>query len=484
MRFPFISRTLFTYNRLTLIMNKKTRYLIFYFLWCILLTSFMANRASAYLTKPLPSYKPGQEAPIFLETKGSHKLILADEGDQKSDYSISIHYGAPLRMATESLPLNIAIVIDRSGSMADKGKIEFAKTAAKTFLQQLNSKDRVALLEYDDQVEVLSPSTLIGENRESLLKKIDLIETRGATNLSGGMSEGAKQIEKFTDDNHINRVLLLSDGLANTGIADLPGVTRLVEALANKGIQVTTFGLGADFDEEMMTRIADSSGGNYYFIAGATQIAGLFEKERKALSTVVAKKVRLTLDIGNKFVIDQVYGYPFRKQGEKIIVELPDIYSGQNRKVIFSLKPKLKEGTNIPVATATLEYTAVSKSHPLRKEEATITASITRDKSVYEKSANADVMAESAKAVSAQKIQEAMKSYSSGNVGGANSLLNNARSTLQQAYQSTGNPSLKKQLDELNQTSTIIQSQPADSEEGKLFIKEKKSEARDQQQAW
>lgn len=464
-------------------MTKKTNKILqcVSILGLLLALSFPTN---AYLTKPLPVYQPGEEAPIILEAKGSHNIILAADGDKKSDYSISVHYGAPLKMIGEALPLNIAIVIDRSGSMADKGKIEFAKNAAKTFLQQLNNKDRVALIEYDDQVEVLSDSVIVGENREALLKKIDLIETRGATNLSGGMSEGAKQIEKFMDDNTITRVLLLSDGLANTGIADLPSVTRLSEDLGRKGIQVTTFGLGADFDEEMMTRIADSSGGNYYFIAGANQIAGLFEQERKALSTVVAKKVRLTLDIGNRFAIDQVYGYPFRKQGGKIIIELPDIYSGQNRKVIFNLKPKLKEGTNIPVAIATLEYVAVSKDHPLRKEEATITASVTRDKSVYEKSANADVIAETAKALSAQKIQEAMKTYSSGNLQGANSLLDGARSTLQQAYQSTGNASLKIQLDELNQTSHTMKAQSADSEEGKLFIKGKKSEARDQQQSW
>lgn len=417
---------------------------------------------------------------IKINAKGSHNFILR-EGE---DYHLLVTLSTPKVNASKKLPLNVAIVVDRSGSMADKGKLTYAKEAAKAFIQKLESEDRVSLVEYDETITILSEPVLVGKERPSLLRKIDLLEPRGSTNLAEGMMEGGRQVEKFFDDHRINRVLLLSDGLANTGVSDIGGVSSLAESLTQKGIQVSSFGLGADFDEDMMTRIADVSGGNYYFIESAAQIAGIFEKERYALSSVVGKKVRLVVTLSDQVDLQDVYGYSFDKKGGKIVVDLPDIYSGQNRKILFRLKPDIKEAHQLTVATVTLEYQSVA--HDLAKQTATqtVVAEVTRDRIVFEKSVNKDVLVESAKAASAAQMQEAMKSYATGDVGQANSLLGRAKGILQKAYQSAPSPALMEQMRDMDATSGQVNSQAPESEAGKILIKGEKSKARDQQQSW
>jgi len=463
---------------------KKPSFFLFLILGSILISLSLAH---SYLEKPRSQETSQKQAPqalkgeVQLMAKGSHGYVLKGA---EEDFYVLINLKTPKRHNTKNLPLNVAIVIDRSGSMADKGKLSYAKKAAKEFIRKLKNEDRVAIVEYDEKITVLVESTLVGKNRSELNKKIDLLEPRGSTNLAGGMMEGGKQVEKFFEDNRINRVLLLSDGLANTGVSDIRGVAALAEGLSRKGIQVTTFGLGADFDEDMMTRIADVSGGNYYFIEGSQQIAGIFEKERNALSTVVGKKVKLTLELSNQVDIEEVYGYPFKEKGDKITINLPDIYSGQKRKVLVRLRPKIKEAHKLTIAKVLLDYRSVNQDLRQQSLSQLVVANITTDRSVFEKSANSDVMVESVKIASASHVEEAMKSYSTGNRKKADSLLGKAKKLLQNGYSTTSSPVLLNQMKDLDKTKRGMSAQSADSDAGKLFIKSKKYDARQQQKSY
>ncbi len=448
----------------------------------VLASLFMASFASAYLTKaPDKNNEQKTEAldssnsKINFNVKGSHQKILND-----NDYYLLLTFTTSKQTVTKKFPLNISIVIDRSGSMAEKNKLEFAKLAAKEFIKKLDAEDRVSLVEYDDNINVLAEPTLLGQNRETLIKKIDLLEPRGSTNLAGGMMEGARQVERFIDKNRVNRVLLLSDGLANTGVSTLSGVTELVENLGHKSIQVTTFGLGADFNEDMMARIADTSGGNYYFIESANQIASLFEKERYALSSVVGKSPRVTIKLSDQIELEDVYGYPFRKKGNTITVDIPDIYSGQNRKILLKVRPQIKEAHQLDVANVTLDYDDVvsEKRESLSKNW---NVEVTNDKAIFEKSANSDVMVEVARANSGKQLEEAMNRYSKGDKSGAKNVLYQTKGMLQNLYQSTGSPTIKKEMEDLDKASSTMDNYAPASEEGKVFIKKSKVDSIDNQ---
>lgn len=413
---------------------------------------------------------------ISFSAQLSHGKVMKND-----PFNVVFYFESPKETVTKKMPLNLSIVIDRSGSMAEKGKMEYAKAAAKEFIKRLDHEDRIAIVAYDDKVEVLAPASLVGPNRDSLIRKIDLLEPRGSTNLSGGMMEGAKQIEKFLEGgSRINRVLVLSDGLANEGVVDLPSLSKMAESLSLKGIQVSTFGMGADFDEDVMTRIADASGGNYYFIQNAQQSAAVFEKERSALSSVMGRNVSLSLTLPKGVTLMDAYGYSYRKIGNLTKVNLSDFFSGQKRKIVMSFKTDKAEGFQVELIKAVLNYKEIKSEIDLA-HTAILKADITKSDAEHEASSNKEVIAEVNRTLANYRIGEAMQNFKIGDKSKAGSLLGEAKMLLQQSNQLSPSPSGQGDINDLEEMTRAMQDNDADSEEGKIMIKSNKESSRSKQ---
>lgn len=234
----------------------------------------------------------------------------------------------------QRLPLNISLVIDRSGSMSGD-KIKYARKAADFVIDQLNSEDMLSIVDYDDAVEVLSASAAV-KNKEVLHQKVSGMYDRGSTNLTGGLMEGYRQVESTKQAKYINRVLLLSDGLANTGITEPSQIKQIVQKkFREQGIAVSTFGVGADYNEDLMTDIAENGGANYYFIANADEIPGIFAKELNGLLSVVAQNTKLKVAIPSGFSCEKVYGYPYAVKDGKVEVNFNDVYSKEEKNILI-----------------------------------------------------------------------------------------------------------------------------------------------------
>jgi Ca-activated chloride channel homolog len=152
-------------------------------------------------------------ATLNLQLDPDRQLVPAGK-DQEVVVKIDCDSDAGRR--PDRLPLNIAVVIDHSGSMAG-AKIEKTKQAAMQLINQLTPRDNLALVEFDNTVEVLFPSQHVVD-REALKAQVQRIQPGGSTALYAGVEAGGNQlleIESRTD--RINRVILLSDGLANVG---------------------------------------------------------------------------------------------------------------------------------------------------------------------------------------------------------------------------------------------------------------------------
>lgn len=255
-------------------------------------------------------------------------------------------------------PLNIALVIDRSGSM-EGAKLEYVKKAAHFVVDNLSNEDKLSLVIYDDQVEVLLPSQAV-RNKSSLHALINNIEDNGSTNLGGGMQKGFEEVSKHLNKNSVNRVLLLTDGLANAGITEPSQLNAIaLNEQRQKGISISTFGVGLDFNEDLLQNLAENGNGNYYFIASPEDVPGIFKKELNGLLNVVAQEMVLTLSIPQGISIDKVFAYPYEVNGDKLTVKFKDIFSEETKAVLIQYT--IKAGLNHSLAfNASLSYNDIS----------------------------------------------------------------------------------------------------------------------------
>jgi Ca-activated chloride channel family protein len=208
----------------------------------------------------------------------------------------------------ERTPVNLVLVIDRSGSMGDKGKIEYAREAAKQIIAGLGKEDRLAVVAYSTDVELLYPIQLLTD-KDKASSVVSALYPTDSTNLSGGLVMGIEQLDSVKRDGYVNRVILLSDGLANAGITDIGELGRVASRASEKGIHITTMGLGVDYDENLMMNLAEHGAGNYYFIESPTQLTGIF----KGVRSIAPRSQRPGIRMGSRRVSMRVYGYTFTK---------------------------------------------------------------------------------------------------------------------------------------------------------------------------
>ena len=316
------------------------------------------------------------------------------------------NYNAPRR------PMNLSLVIDRSGSMAGD-KIRNAKKAAKYVIDQMQEEDYLSVIIYDGSVDILQDA-VHPYNKQMIKNKIDGIQDRGGTNLMGGAMKGYTMVKKNYGEGYINRVLLLSDGLANEGITDPKQIERIVRKYNNEeGITISTFGVGADYNEDLMTAMAETGMGNYYFIKDAENIAGIFKKEMNGLLEVVAQNAELKITIPEYINIDKVYGYSFDQMGRTLTIKFRDIFSEETKGVL--IKYTINNRINQPISFETaLSYTDLSNE---RREKISVLckSEYTNNMSVYNQNFSDWVSTQVVLYVSNDRLETAMKEVDKGN---------------------------------------------------------------------
>ena len=193
-------------------------------------------------------------------------------------------------------PVNLAFVLDRSGSMAG-AKISTARQAVEDAIARLAPDDRFAVVVYDDQIDIVAESLLATpDNRRRAVESLARVDARNSTNLGEGWLRGCEQVARHLVENGVNRTLLLTDGLANVGITDPAELERHASELRQRGVATSTFGVGADFDERLLQAMADAGGGHFYFIESAAQIRDHMTSEVGESLEVTARGVELLID--------------------------------------------------------------------------------------------------------------------------------------------------------------------------------------------
>jgi Ca-activated chloride channel family protein len=253
------------------------------------------------------------------------------------------------------LPVNIALVLDRSGSMSG-GKLDLAREAAERALAQLNSGDRFAVVVYDDRVDVVTPSSAaIAKARARAAEQLRSIEPRGSTNLCSGWLTGCEQVGRELNHESVGRCLLLTDGLANQGITDHSELTRHAAELRARGVATSTFGVGADFDERLLQAMAEAGGGNPYYLQDAERISEFLESEIGEALEIVARGPALVVHLPEGASAKPLGRQRARQSGRTLWIDLDDLVSGQEVELAVALRfPSGRDGDRVD-ALFTLE---------------------------------------------------------------------------------------------------------------------------------
>ena len=231
-------------------------------------------------------------------------------------------------------PLNLALVIDRSGSMAGR-KLSYARKAARFLVGELTARDRLAIVTFDDEVSVLVPSTPVADP-QLFLAAINTIHRGSSTALFDGWRAGAIQVAEQLDPTQLNRVLLLSDGQANAGLTDQAKIAEKVAGLTKLGVSTSAFGLGDGFDEDLMGAIASAGDGTLAFIENPAQLADLYASELQGLAATAGRRVSLVVRAENcAELVDCLNDFPRNGDGSW---QLPNLRAGQELQVGLKLQ--------------------------------------------------------------------------------------------------------------------------------------------------
>ena len=253
-------------------------------------------------------------------------------------------------------PYHLALVIDHSGSMSGEPLHE-AKRCARHIIDQLKPDDRASLIQFDNRVDVLVPANTVGD-RKALHQALKGIEEGGCTNLHGGWEAGGQALLEHIQQAGLSRVILLSDGNANEGLTDTDRITRQCGDFAERGVTTSTYGLGRDFNEDLMVAMAKAGQGNHYYGATAQDLFEPFAEEFDLIANLYAGKVRLTLGtpegikarLLNDYVVEAQRGFP--------VIRLPDLAWGAEAWAMLELEVPLSHNGDAPTPLLQLEINA------------------------------------------------------------------------------------------------------------------------------
>jgi len=283
--------------------------------------------------------------------------FLAVEADHEVHAMLEL--SAPEVTSQQRPRLDLALVIDRSGSMAGD-KLEVTRACAAFLVRRLRPTDQFALIDYDDEVRLLAPLAAVGPVQGAVMAAINGIRPGGQTNLSGGWLKGVEELNRATDES-VKRVLLLTDGLANVGVTDSATLASMTGAAAGEGAATTTIGFGEGFNEDLLTAMADAGGGNAHWAGTPDEAPAIFADEFEGLVSLVAQNVSVEVRPGPEVsVVEVLNEFPTIAVPGGVQVALGDAYSGEQRRVVFSLLvPALAHLGPAKVADAIVRYTAV-----------------------------------------------------------------------------------------------------------------------------
>ena len=190
---------------------------------------------------------------------------------------------------------------------------------------------------------------------------VERIESGGSTALYGGVERGAAELQKFCDGSKINRVLLLSDGLANVGPSSVEDLRALGRRLARRGLSVSTIGVGDDYNEDLMTALAEASHANYYYVKDAEKLPGIFAEELGSARSLLARSITIRIEAPDGVRLKEIIGRPDIECHDRVAeIKMPELFGSEKRRFLVRCLAEGKTADKIEPAAVELKYATVA----------------------------------------------------------------------------------------------------------------------------
>jgi Ca-activated chloride channel family protein len=330
--------------------------------------------------------------------------------------------GLTMPVMPDRLPLNLAIVLDRSGSMRHYDKMENARLGAIEIIERLSEEDIISLIVYSDRPQVIVPAQPV-RDKQALIEIVSGIYAGGSTALYGGVAYGAGQVRRNMSWEYVNRVILLSDGLANVGPSSTGALASLGRQLESEGITVTTIGVGLDYNEDLMTALAAESGGNAYFASTGRELPTIFAEEIGEAMTLTARDIRIKVDCPGGVKPIRVIGREGETSGQTMSVKVGKLYGKNEKYALFEVEVAGEEGREaLEVARVDVEYVD-PYTNETRNDRQSLSVTFDRDEKVVLEEENIEVTKQAVLTRTSEAKREAIALADEGDHKGAAAVL-------------------------------------------------------------
>ena len=423
-----------------------------------------------------PLIDPTVDGALTLSVGLDQTAVLANGA---VDRYVVVEIGAPADVGQLTRhPLDVTVVLDTSGSMAARGKLDYARQAAETLAASLEPGDTFSLVTFDDRANlVLAPQAVhtMGAVRYAL----DSVYEHGNTNLYGGLDLGLQTLDGATrrGEDRVGRLVLLSDGNPTVGITSADRIARLAADGGARGLTVSAVGLGVDYNEDLLSLVGDQGGGTYDFVDNPRELSSVFADELRHASSLVAKHTRVDLSLPEGVTPLELIGWEATARSDGWTVWLGDVPAGETRKVVARVRVAPGAAGTFDVARAELTYQDLV-SDTSAVELASATALATHDERQLARSYDNKVAAQARRAEGNRFLDLSSRAYSEGDVQTAKKLASRGAEVLSTAAVDFDAPALAEEAAELEAAADDFSTYAPTSSSGRAMVKRNKEASR------
>jgi Ca-activated chloride channel family protein len=325
-------------------------------------------------TSSAPAEFRARAAGLELEARLGHPVLAAERSSVSYLYA-SVRADSDGAGRTRA-PLDVAIVVDRSGSMRGK-RLANALSAARGVIGRLSSSDVVSVIAYNGSATVLVPPTpLDGFARDRMTRVFSELEAQGSTCISCAIDTAVDTLRGRSSN--VSRIVLLSDGEATDGVLDVAGFRRLGETARHAGIAISTIGVDVDYNERIMSALAEESNGHHYFVADASGLPAVFDQEFQALTRIVADDVTLEVELMPGVERLEVLDRASEQVGRRVRIPLGTLAAGEHKSALVRVRVEGRASGRGDIASIALHFRDLERGS--RRIDGVLSALFTRDR--------------------------------------------------------------------------------------------------------